>query len=268
MQPFTDADERPHPSAARVGGAASLEWWGFDWISPDASMAGFSRLLLPPTGPATWWSAMVGTDRPYLLVRDDEVDRPSWARGLETRGSLWASITCEDAFTHWSVGLESWAVEFACGDEHDAWGHERGGKDGLCLEQEWEDDGGRELTIDTGYVRWGRTYGDVLIGTGDHHETVTADGWPGVRWHAWGVPRATSRCWRATPGDPTATVVEEHGSVLPRDERGLVVTDAHLHAVHHAPLLGPGAARVSRAAAASPATGEVGWLESWFPAAS
>src|SRR3954468_22191598 len=123
------ADERPHGSGAEA-------WW-FDFAAPDGSIGGFVRLaLLPAAGTAWYWAALVGDDRTYLLVRDDEV--PSPRRGaLEVRAEgLWSALECEQPFDHWTIGLEAFAV--ALDDPEDAWHGERGAVVGLGFDLEWE----------------------------------------------------------------------------------------------------------------------------------
>jgi hypothetical protein len=264
----TDADEGRHaPPAPRVAGWC--EWWSFDACSPDGSSGLFVRLALHPgLRRCSYWAGLVARRRPYLLVRDDDLDLPPPSVGLEVRGSLWAACTCEAAGSHWTLGLESWAVAFSEGDELDAWGHERGGREGLALDLSFEDEpalGGGACPIEEGWWRAGRLWGEVLVGSGGHHDELDVKGWPAVRRHCWGPPRSTAWSWRATPPD-RAVVLGEHGSPLPRNVDGLPTTDGALVACRFAPVLAtePAGWRVGRALARSEA-GEVGWLESWYP---
>ena len=261
------ADEAPHrpPSPLPPGWS---EWWSFDACAPDGSAGLFVRLALHPgRRRCSYWAGLLGAGRPYLLVRDDDLDLPSAGEGLEVRGSLWAACTCEAPGSHWTLGLESWAVAFARGDELDAWGHERGGREGLALDLSFEDEpqrGGGDCPVEEGWWRAGLVWGEVLVGSGSRHEEVAVERWPAVRRHCWGLPRATSWSWRwpATGG----VLLSEHGSPLARTPAGLPMADAGLVATRWAPVLAtePAGWRVGRALARSSA-GEVGWLESWYP---
>jgi predicted NBD/HSP70 family sugar kinase len=83
---------------------------------------------------------------------------------------------CEDPLSHWTLGLESWAVVFEAADLLDAWGQERGGRTGLGLDVSFEDDGtGGGLPIEDGYWRGGRLWGEILTGSGDDLATLAAD---------------------------------------------------------------------------------------------
>ena len=261
----SDEDRHRPPSPAVPGWA---EWWSFDACAPDGSLGLFVRLALHPARRrCSYWAGLVGGRRPYLLVRDDDLDLPDRSAGLEVRGSLWAACTCEDAGSHWTLGLESWAVSFDRGDELDAWGRERGGREGLALDLSFEDEpasGGGPCPIDQGYWRAGRLWGEVLVGSGGSHEELQAEGWPALRRHCWGSPRSTAWAWRWSLAQ-RATLVE-HAESLPRDASGLPRGDGPLVPVRHAPVLAtePSGWQVGRALARS-ADGEVGWLESWYP---
>lgn len=261
------ADEGRHrPPTPAVPGWC--EWWSFDACAPDGSAGIFVRLALHPAlRRCSYWAGLVGHRRPYLLVSDDDLDLPPASAGLEVRGSLWAACTCEAPGSHWTLGLESWAVAFAAGDELDAWGHERGGREGMALDLSFEDEpasGGGPCPIEEGWWRAGRLWGEVLVGSGGTHEKLEPEGWPAVRRHCWGPPRATAWSWGWSVSE--GATLTEHDSPLPRSEAGLPVTDGTLVATRHAPLLAtePAGWQVGRALARSPG-GEVGWLESWYP---
>ena len=269
------ADEGRHrpPSPCPLGWS---EWWSFDACSPDGSIGVFVRLALHPARRrCSYWAGLVGRRRPYLLVRDDDLDLPPPSAGLEVRGSLWASCTCEQPGSHWTLGLESWGVTFDDGDLPDAWGHERGGRQGLALDLSFEDDpaaGGGACQLDAGWWRAGRLWGEIQVGSGGRIEELAAEGWPSVRRHCWGPaeregpgrPGAWSWRWSAAG---TAAVAEAP-SGLPRNPAGLPSGDGTLEAIRWAPVLAtePEGWRVGRALARS-SVGEVGWLESWYPPA-
>ena len=67
----TAADEGRHPP-----GPEELwgESWYLDWAAADASYGGYVRLgLYPNLGLSWWWIALVGEDRPLVLVVDHEL---------------------------------------------------------------------------------------------------------------------------------------------------------------------------------------------------
>ena len=264
---FEAADEGRHrpPSPAVPGWC---EWWSFDACAPDGSLGVFVRLALHPARRrCSYWAGLVGGRRPYLLVRDDDLELPDRAAGLEVRGSLWAACTCEVPGSHWTLGLESWAVSFARGDVLDAWGLERGGREGLALDLSFEDEpasGGGPCPIEPGWWRAGRLWGEILVGSGGSHEELPVEGWPAIRRHCWGAPRSTAWSWRWSPS--CGARLCEHGSSLPRNLDGLPTADGTLAATRWTPVLAtePVGWRVGRALARSPAN-EVGWLESWYP---
>jgi len=267
-QPGLDDEGRHRPPSPAEPGWS--EWWSFDACAPDGSTGLFVRLALHPAlRRCVYWAGLVGDGRPYLLVRDDDLDVPAPSAGLEVRGSLWAACTCEAAGSHWTLGLESWAVSFARGDEVDAWSHERGSREGLALDLSFEDEptqGGGACPVDQGWWRAGLVWGEALVRTGNRQEEVAVEGWPGVRRHCWGPPRSSSWSWRWSPSG--GVLLAEHGSPLPRRVDGLPTGDGALEATHWAPVLAtePEGWRVGRALGRSTAD-EVGWLESWYPPA-
>jgi hypothetical protein len=267
------ADEGRHvPPTPPVPGWC--EWWSFDACSPDGATGLFVRLALHPgRRRCAYWAGLIGAGRPYLLVRDDDLDLPAVATGLEVRGSLWAACTCEEPGSHWTLGLESWAVAFEAGDELDAWGSERGGREGLALDLSFEDEperGGGPCPVEQGWWRAGHLWGEVLVGSGARHEEVVVERWPAVRRHCWGPPRSTAWSWRS---GASGVLLFEHGEPLPRRSDGLPITDGALVAHRWAPVLAtePATWRVGRALGRRPPQPQqgdeaaIGWLESWYP---
>jgi len=294
------ADEGRHrpPSPPPLGWS---EWWSFDASAPDGSLGVFVRLALHPARRrCSYWAGLVGRRRPYLLVRDDDLDLPPPSAGLEVRGSLWASCTCEQPGSHWTLGLESWGVTFDDRDLLDAWGHERGGRQGLALDLSFEDDpaaGSGACQLDQGWWRAGRLWGEIQVGSGGRIEELAAEGWPAVRRHCWGPSgpaergaegpsgpaergaegpsgraerglqspsRGAAWSWGWSPSD--VAVVHEHGGPLPQNRLGLPTADGDMEAIRWAPVLAtePVGWQVGRALTRSP-SGDVGWLESWTP---
>jgi hypothetical protein len=180
MSPAPDPSwERRHPG--------QRESWSFDFCAPDASLGGFLGLTLhPPPRPAAWyWAALVGVGRPYLLVRDLEVEAPRRGGSREVRADgLWADVNCETAFEHWSVGLEAFGV--AMDDPDEALGAERGERIGLGLDLEWEAVAG-PVGNEGDYDQPCDVHGEILVGAGSVVETIAFEG-HGWRRHAWGAP--------------------------------------------------------------------------------
>ncbi len=185
--PAPEEWERRHPG--------HVESWTFDFWSPaddGAALAGFVGLTFHPRPGRAWcWAALVGAGRPYLLVRDLDLDPPRRPGSRQLRGSLWADANCETPHVHWSVGLEAFAV--ALDDPAEALGAERGDRTGLGIDLEWEaggpPDGGAG-----GYAAAAVVHGEILVGAGQDVETITFDG-AGLWRHRWGdrnppLPRA------------------------------------------------------------------------------
>ena len=259
--PLTGADERAHAPGAEADWEES---WYFDFVSADGRVAGYARLgLRPREGRAWWWSAVVGTDLPYVLVRDHDVDPPR--RGtFEIRApGLWAEPVCETPFEHWGLGLEAFAV--ALDDPIQAYGDERGEPVPLGFDLEWEPhaapavwppEAGR-----TRYAQAGAVHGEVLVGRG----RFPIAGW-GTNEHAWGPrswwsPQAVGGWVAGTVDGVAVGPGPEVSADVAVDGRGLVsagrveapggLVAATLAPVHHAPLRIPAPdGRVSRLARA------------------
>lgn len=169
--------ERRHP--------AGPESWSFDFVAPDASVAGFVGLTIWGAPRLAWyWAALVGRRRPYLLVRDLEVAAPRAPTSREIRSDgLWADVNCETPHDHWSLGLEAFGV--ALDDPEEALGAERGDRTGLGLDLEWE--AAAEVVGGEGsYAQACTVHGEILVGGGGRPvETVALEG-SGWRRHEWG----------------------------------------------------------------------------------
>lgn len=161
------------------------ESWSFDFCAPDAGLGGFVGLTLhpPPRTVAWYWAALVGTGRPYLLVRDLEIEPPRRSRSREVRADgLWADVNCETPFEHWSLGLEAFGV--ALDDPDEALGAERGDRTGLGLDLEWEAVAG-VVGEEGDYDQPCDVHGEILVGAGSVVETIAFEG-HGWRRHSWG----------------------------------------------------------------------------------
>ncbi len=172
--------ERRHPD--------HVESWTFDFWSPAGdgapALAGFVGLTFRPRPGRAWcWAALVGARRPYLLVRDLDLDPPRSAGSRQLRGSLWADANCETPHEHWSVGLEAFGV--ALDDPDDALHGERGDRTGLGIDLEWEATG-TPVGAAGDYSVAAEVHGEVLVGAGHDVETIAFTG-AGAWRHRWGA---------------------------------------------------------------------------------
>jgi hypothetical protein len=133
-------------------------------------------LTFDPARRRCWyWAALVGEGRPYLLVRDLEVDLPRRAGSREIRAeALWADMNCETPFEHWSYGLEAFGL--ATDDPDD----DRGDRVALGFDLEWEASGPVEGGAGS-YSQPGVVHGEILVG----RDAIAFDG-VGARRHRWG----------------------------------------------------------------------------------
>jgi hypothetical protein len=228
----------PAPTIARVRGVGHLppsswerrhpgaESWSFDFFTADGSLGGFVGLTFHAEPGVCWyWAGLVGTGRPYLLVRDQEVELPRQPGSREVRSeALWADMNCETPFDHWSFALEAFGV--ALEDPAEALAGERGDRTGLGLDLEWEAVAG-VAGAEGRYDQPGVVHGEVLVGGGAHVEAIDFDGY-GWRRHAWGQlgGLVTPRSWLGGRLDD--------GSPHRRDD---LAEDLRLEPLHRAPLL-------------------------------
>jgi hypothetical protein len=150
-----------------------------------------------------------------MAVRDHEVRLPR-GKELEVRGEgLWSALNCEEPNSHWSIGLEAFAV--AMEDPADAYRGERGDRVGLGFDLEWEATGPvYPYSAVTRYEQPCDVHGEIL--TGDDRYWFEG---PGQRDHSWGV-----RDWWAFPWCWTAGRLAEgtafHGVTAPGFSTGYV----------------------------------------------
>ena len=180
------ADERRHPPGPEPDWEES---WYFDFVAADGELGGFVRLALRPgDGRAWYWAYLAGRGRALVAVRDHDVELPR-GKALEVRSAgLWAEMTCETPLDHWSMGLEAFGV--ALDDPTEAWRGERGDREALGLDMEWEAVGAAcplpAPAFPAGYAQPSAVSGEVLVGS----ERIAVDG-RGWRTHVWG-PRTPS----------------------------------------------------------------------------
>jgi hypothetical protein len=180
----TAADEHLHEPAPVAGWT---ETYGFDFVRPDRSLAGFVVMSVHPSTRRSWcWAAVVGRDRPSCVV--DEPEAPLPRRGaMELRApALWVDVEIEIPFVHATVGMEAFGLAFD--DPAEALRTGRGERTPLGLDLEWESDAADpdphvagEAEGAFGYGLDCRVTGEVLLGA-ERHELDC----PGRRWHRWG----------------------------------------------------------------------------------
>jgi len=121
-----------------------------------------------------------------IVVADESVPLPRAAAGLEIRADgLWASLLCETAFEHWSLGLEAFGLRLddgAFGDDAPAWSELVGERVPVGFDLEWELRGPPEQLVDgLGYRQAGTLFGELLVVRDRLEVEVTC-----AREHAWG----------------------------------------------------------------------------------
>lgn len=179
MSPLVDADERPHQPGPS---SAWSETWEWRLVVADGSLAVAVVLIRRPAEHRmTYICSVFGDGRDTVSVVEHDIELPR-RDSLELRASgIWADHICEQAFSHWTLGLEAFGL--ALDDPDDAVGHGRGVRTPMGLDVEWEDD---VLPVawegSHGYLAGGRAHGEVLVGT-EHHDVDGA----GMRMHRWGT---------------------------------------------------------------------------------
>jgi len=225
---------RPEDEGRHAAGTEPLwgESWYFDFAAPDASIGGYVRLgLYPNLGVAWYWAYLVQPGQALVAVRDHEIELPR-GKGLEVRGEgLWSALTCEEPNSHWSIGLEAFAV--ALEDPADAYRDERGERVALGLDLEWETSGPLfPYSVLTRYEQPCNVHGEILLDDG----RVSFAG-PGQRDHSWGV-----RDWWVLPWCWTAGQLVDgtpfHGVTAPGFSTGYV-GQAEVTSVSVETTLGP-----------------------------
>lgn len=179
------ADERAH-----APGAAPWWWetWHLDVAGEDGVGLAVRLALAPALGVAWWWTHLfLPGVAGGVVVRDHEIGLPR--QGLEIRADgLWAELTCEAAFEHWTYGLEAFGVRID--DPADSLHGEIGERMPVGLDIEWEVDPDASTPLHSGagdgqgYEQFGRVHGEVLLG----RSRLELDA-AGLRSHTWGAPR-------------------------------------------------------------------------------
>jgi hypothetical protein len=156
---WTAADEGRHD-------AGGVEQWSFTF--EDGGLAGQILLALAVAeGRASFLfdGALGAFGR--IVVADDAVPLPRPAAGLEIRADgLWASLLCETAFEHWSLGLEAFGLrrDEELGDDPPAWSDLVGERIPVGFDLEWELRGPPARLVDgRGYCQPGTMFGELLV---------------------------------------------------------------------------------------------------------
>ena len=182
MRQLAPSDEQTHVPDDAPGWQ---EWWGFEFggRGDGGLVGGLVRLALVPAMQRVWfWSVLVLPEHGVVVVRDHDVAPPR--HGLAIRGDgLWAELTCETPFEHWTLGLEAFGLVLA--DPLDTLGGEIGDRVPVGFDLEWEvapdastDDDG------VAYRQAGLMHGELLLAR-DRVEIEL----PSTREHGWGDPR-------------------------------------------------------------------------------
>jgi len=175
---WSAGDERRHD----VGG---VEQWSFTF--DGGGIAGQIVLALSVVESRASFlfdGALPGLGR--VVVADEAVPLPRLAAGLEIRADgLWASLLCETAFEHWSLGLEAFGLRIeddAFGDDAPAWSELVGERLPVGFDLEWELRGPPEPLVDgSGYRQTGTLFGELLV----VRDRIAVEA-PCAREHAWG----------------------------------------------------------------------------------
>jgi hypothetical protein len=192
------ADERAHASPA--GASWWWETWHLDVATQDGTGLAVRLACAPGLGIAWWWTHLILPDLPGpVVVRDHEVGLPR--QGLEIRADgLWAELTCETPFEHWTYGLEAFGVRLD--DPADSLRGEIGERMPVGLDIEWEVDPSAEPREygdirENGYEQFGTVHGELLLGRSRFELDAV-----GLRSHSWCVPRFDRRmrsAWMHSP---------------------------------------------------------------------
>ncbi len=188
-----------------------LEGWTFEF--GHGSTSGRVRLTLDVVhARAGFLADLVVGGHGRIVVADESVPVPRAAAGLEIRADgLWASMTCETPFEHWSLGLEAFGLRIDTGaatgagvaagvggaagaggagdragaDDGGSWTELRGERLPVGFDLEWELRAPPAALADgAGYTQRGVCFRDVLVA----RERIALDA-PASREHWWGGPR-------------------------------------------------------------------------------
>ena len=148
---------------------AGVEQWRFAFADERGDVAGEIALALSAAeGRASFLFDGVLASFGRIVVADEAVPLPRATAGLEIRADgLWASLLCETAFEHWSLGLEAFGLRLdddVLGDDPPAWADLVGERLPVGFDLEWEVTGPPVALVDgLGYQQTGSMFGELLV---------------------------------------------------------------------------------------------------------
>ena len=148
---------------------SGVEEWRFAFADERSDVAGEIVLALSTAeGRASFLFDGVLGSFGRVVVADETVPLPRPTAGLEIRADgLWASLLCETAFEHWSLGLEAFGLRLesdALGDNPPAWSDLVGERLAVGFDLEWELAGPPAALVDgLGYRQPGSMFGELLV---------------------------------------------------------------------------------------------------------
>jgi hypothetical protein len=186
-------DEARHPA-----GTEDLwgESWYLDWAAADCSYGGYVRLgLYPNLGKSWWWIALVGADRPLVLVVDHDLPCPDGDAALDqAAGGTEVAISWPEPFRRFRVTSRAEGVVLP--DPARAFHGLDGEGVTVGLDLTWESRAEAfPYAMTTRYEISSWVHGTVTIGD----ETIAVD-CAGQRDHSWGVRDWWLFPWNWTSG--------------------------------------------------------------------
>jgi hypothetical protein len=185
-------EERHAPGPEELWG----ESWYLDWAAADASYGGYVRLgLYPNLGRSWWWIALVGADRPLVLVVDHDLPCPDGTAALDQ------ATDATDVAISWPEPLRTFRVRsraegIVLPEPAQAFHGLDGDRVPVTLDLTWTSRAdGFPYAMTTRYEISSWVTGTVTIGD----ETIAVDS-AGQRDHSWGVRDWWLFPWNWTSG--------------------------------------------------------------------
>jgi hypothetical protein len=172
------------------------ESWYLDWAAADCSYGGYVRLgLYPNQDRAWWWIALVGAERPLVLVVDHDLPCPAGGAALDQHaGGTEVAISWPEPLRSFRVTSRAEAVVLP--DPAQAFHGLEGERVPVTLDLTWESRAEPfPYAMTTRYEISSWVRGTVTIGD----ETITVD-CGGQRDHSWGVRDWWLFPWNWTSG--------------------------------------------------------------------
>jgi hypothetical protein len=168
---------------ARHDDARGIESWGFAFAGSEAT--GQIRLTLDVAHAQASYVVDLRLARlGRVVVADETVPVPRPTAGLEIRtDGLWASLYCETAFEHWTLGLEAFGLRVGADAAAPSWDALVGDRVPVGFDLEWELTAAPEPLADgNGYRQVGTLVGQVLVERDrlDLESTAERDHWWGM----------------------------------------------------------------------------------------